>query len=468
MLDLVESTIVQTSGGQVKKWTIHELLETPDPLPNEPLAERNAAMRQVVEMAMEQYEYLSETALLRYDFWKQILPQRISEQRFEYTTKVTDTYHWELVINSLGIHYKDISGEYTSMHGMVSAQLFSDFWFYGPLLPIPDLHLRKQLVATIRNAFVQAGSPASYKHFDLFEYPKQPVSPMHWSFGDHNASDFITVRDYGIEIGVMNWHDGLVYLKFLSFENLLTMPQEEDSIITPAIRAEIEKILVPKTPPKAKKYSATPHDNTESKRLFMDNGGQTHYIYLDGYGDVYNATSNEESAWRAELIEFYTRRLSEEDNEPTLAHIVRGLRLNGVKNVGDLIFEVAKTASPKAKQTFAKMLIEQFDEERGAETLISLLEYETETDYWRNHVFNMFFNMRNNQTVQNFIIQKLRGDNEIYFKKSVDVLRMWGLKGDKMLEDKILLNGLNWNDTTTNTPNFGKAIEKVIKIILST
>ena len=106
---------------------------------------------------------------MRYDFWKQFNPDRIVEQKFQYTTKVTNTYQWELTIDSKGLHYKDISGDYTSQLGALTDQLFSDFWFYGPLLPIPDLSLRKLLVATIRNAFIQAGSPASYKHFELFK-----------------------------------------------------------------------------------------------------------------------------------------------------------------------------------------------------------------------------------------------------------------------------------------------------------
>lgn len=96
--------------------------------------------------------------------------------------------------------------------------MFSDFWFYGPLLPIPDLFLRKLLVATIRNAFIQAGSPASYKHFELFEYPEVNDSNHYWQNGDYEASDFVCVRYYGIEIGATNWRDGLAYQWFLSFE----------------------------------------------------------------------------------------------------------------------------------------------------------------------------------------------------------------------------------------------------------
>ncbi len=465
MLEFKDNTLHQTTGSSHKIWTIPELLETHDPLPGEPLAERNAAMQQAIWMAEEMFDELSEAARLRYDFWKLLMPRRIAEQRFEYTTKVTATYHWELTINELGLFYKDISGKYGSRLGRVSEQLLSDFWFYGPLLPIPDLQIRKQLVATIRNAFVQVGSPASYQHFDLFEYPQQPVSPMHWTFGDYKASDDVIVRDYGIEVSSSNWYDGLAWQSFLSFEHFLTVTPREGSIIKPEIRAEIEKLLTRKATPKRAEDRAEQYDNAESKRLFMDNGGQTHYIYLDGQGDHYKATHNEEAAWRAELIEQYKRRLSEEDNEPTLVHIARGLELNGVKNVGDLLFEATKKASPKVKQTLANILAKKFDPERGAEVLISLLEYEAETDYWRNYVFNSFFRMRDNPTVQNFLIECLRGDEEIRFKKSVDVLLMWGIYGDNTLTNKDLLGALNWNDATDNDPNFRTALEKITQLI---
>ncbi len=464
MFQFTETTITQTQGTQVQLWTIPELLETHNPLPGEPLAERNAAMRKVVEMVAEVYSELSETARLRYDFWKLLLPRRISEQRFEYTTKVTDTYHWELTINELGIFYKDISGDYAAPN-TVSEQLFSDFWFYGPLLPIPDLDIRKQLVALIRNAFAQAGSPASYRHFDLFEYPEQPVSPLNWEIGDHNASDFVIVRDYGIETGATNWRDGLVFLNFLSFEHFLNVPSPETSIITPEIRKVIEVLLARKATPNKEKDRAVPNDNAESKRLFMDNGGNTLYIHTDGFGDVYHATDAEEAVWRAELIDIYTQRLAVEDNETVLAGIAQSLQFNGAKNVGDLLLEATQTANLKAKQSLAKILVEQFDAERGAEVLISLLEYEAETDYWRNYVFNSFFRMRDNRTVQNFIVQCLQGDNEIHFKKAVDVLSMWGIYGDKDLTDRELLLSLNWEDANANGPYFRETLEKTIKII---
>lgn len=106
---------------------------------------------------------------------------------------------------------------------------------------------------------------------------------------------------------------------------------------------------------------ASPPDkdsNTDSKRLFMDSGGQTHYIHLDGNGDRYHATAAEEAEWRKELLENYTQRIQEETDGVSLSLIVRNMQLNGAQNVEALLLKAAENASPKAKQGLAQTLLE--------------------------------------------------------------------------------------------------------------
>lgn len=326
MLQFTSNTIQQHTPSFEKNWSIPELFETYDPLSGEALSVRNDAMRRGVEMASELYNELSETARLRYDFWRQLRPERIEPEEFVYSVKITNTYQWALTINAEGLFYKDISGQFSPAPDKVYEQLFSDFWFYGPLMPLPDLHTRKWIIAKIRNAFIQAGSPASYQHFQFFEYPNFPVSPLQWTDGDDKVSDFVTVRDFGIEWGRSNWHDGLVYLNFLSFEHFLNVPLPEYVPITPEMRSEINALISAQIAAE-KAATARPNeeesiagltysgehysekstlaqvvDNAESKQLFMDSGGQIHYIYLDGNGDRYSATPAEEAKWREELL----------------------------------------------------------------------------------------------------------------------------------------------------------------------
>lgn len=490
MVQFNGNIIQQNSSGFEREWTIPELFETYDPLSGEALTARNEAMRNAIDVAMDMYSDLSEKARLRYAFWKQLRSERIEREEFKYFIKITDTYRWILTINAEGLFYKDISGQFSPRPGTVYEQLFSDFWFYGPLMPLPDLQTRKWIIAKIRNAFFQAGSSASYKHFPCFEYPTFPVSPLQWTDGDSEASNFVTVRDFGIEWGRTNFHDGLVYLNFLSFEHFLTVPLPEHVPITPEMRSEIHELISAQMareksgasrsnqaePTVGLMYTAGEHyaesanvarlaATEESKRLFMENGGQTHYIFLEGNGDRYSATPAEEAKWRVELLEFYAKRIQEEDNGTVLVHIARNMQYNGASNVEELLLAAAENAEPKAKQGLAQALVEVCNSDKGAEMLISLLELEAQDSYWRDYVFNSFFRTRENRLVQNFLIECLQGDKELWFKKSVDVLRTWGAFGEKALTDKNLLNALNWEDATAADPDFRSAFDKVIKII---
>jgi hypothetical protein len=476
MLEYKGTYIHQQLGSVEKDWTVADLLTCYEPLAGEPLAVRNYAMQQVVYMAEEQYSDLSEAARLRYDFWKQLRPNRIPEQQWGYQLTITNSHQWQLHLTPEGLRYTDVSGQCWYPPGKVSEQLLSDFWFYGPLFPIPDLGLRKQLVAHVRNAFIQAGSPASYAHFKLFEYPRLE-NPMLWEEGDHLAKDYVCLRQFGIETGATNWRDGLVFSSLLSFERFLADPTAFQSDLTPEIREVINQHLAPafvvKNRDESKygtwdEHGADPSpDNARSKQLFMDNAGQTHYIYRDGFGDEYRASPAEENAWRQELLEKYARRIKEEDDGVVLTQIARNMQLNHAKNVEELLLEAANNAtSLTAKQGLAQALHEIFNHEKAAELLVSLLQYEEESEYWRNYVFNRFAKMRENRGAQRFIVQCLKGDNEIHFKKAVDVVGFWGLHlGEQPLADRNLLLSLNWEDATAQSIHFTKALEKVVKIV---
>ena len=238
-----DGTVVRRTGTGFEKITgIPELLETYNPLGDEPLNEQLEIFRQMIPVAGEMFGELSETARLRYDFWKNLLPHRIESRTFAYTTKVCDTYQWELEMTREGLLYRDISGEYSQGRNQVYAQSFSDFWFYGPLLPVPDADTRKGAVAIIRNAFLQTGGDAYNAHFQIFEYPKYANAPQ-WVFGGHEASTFVNIRNYGVDYGVQNFHDGLLLLNYLSFEHCLNRPDFARQCLGEAVRAEIEARL---------------------------------------------------------------------------------------------------------------------------------------------------------------------------------------------------------------------------------
>ncbi|MCC7466421.1 MAG: hypothetical protein IT261_09140 [Saprospiraceae bacterium] len=233
---------LETSDG-AKSWSLEELLQMPDPLPELSHGERNAALRTAAGRVGKSAVELSDTLRLRVDFWNHFRPEKISERSFVYTSTPGSNKHWELTINELGIFYKDLSGEYYYPPGKVSEQLFSDFWFYGPLQPVPDLRLREMIVGLMQEAFQDPGCPAAGAHFELFEYPALTDSNLFWEEGDHVRSDFVAVRSHGIEFGYSTWRDVQPSVGYMSFERFLNEPPPPYSVVTPKMRTTMEQFL---------------------------------------------------------------------------------------------------------------------------------------------------------------------------------------------------------------------------------
>ncbi|MBN8676626.1 MAG: hypothetical protein J0M29_00285 [Chitinophagales bacterium] len=376
---------LETASG-LKSWTVQELLEMPDPLSELALAARNAALRKAAELVNKSAGEITEIVRLKADFWLQFSPGNISECTYLYTSNPDSNNHWELTINGLGLSYKDISGEYYYPPGKVTEQLFSDFWFYGPLQPLPDLRMREKIIALMREAFQDPECLAAGAHFDLFEYPALTDSGLYWEEGDHVRRDFVAVRGHGIEYGYSTWRDVQPLVGYLSFERFLYEPPPPYTAITPVMRTAIEQFLGRKS----------------------------------GFGSPDAET---------------------EPSPPT-------------------------PPTPREQMDLAEQLLKSDSgSEKGAETLMALLLYEAEESYWRNYVFNYCFKLRGNKKVEQFIVDCLCGDNEIHFKKAVDVLQMWGIYGDTSFQNRSLLLSLNWEDATANDPAYREALGKTIKLI---
>lgn len=380
-------TLETTSGA--KSWSLQELLDTPDPLTGLPLAERNAALRMAAERLEKSVGELSEKLRLRVDFWNHFRPDKISERTFLYSSTPGSNKPWELTVNGLGLMFKDLSGEYYYPPGKVTEQLFSDFWFYGPIQPVPELSLREKIVGFMKEAFLNPACPAAAAHFELFEYPVLTDSGLYWEEGDHVRSDFVAVRSHGIEYGYSTWRDVQPMVGYLSFERFLNEPPPPYTSITPGMRAAIEEFL--------------------------------------GRKSTFNRAAQEEAP-----------------SSP-------------------------KPPTPREQMDLAEHLLKSDPtSEKGAEVLISLLRYELEESYWRNYVFQYCFKLRGNKKVQSFLIECLRGDNEVLFKKAVDVLQMWGFYGDKAFQNRALMQALNWEDATANDPSFREAFDITLKMIQKT
>lgn len=386
MLTIEADHVLQKTDWSEKRWTFAEVLEAACPFYGAPLAELNPVLQKVASLASQMPLELSETGRLHLDFWLNFQPRKISEQNFVYKTGDSSGNRWLLVVNESGLLFHDLSNQYSVPQYSLTEQSFCEFWFYGPHRPLPDLAVRKQVVALLQDAFANPDCAAAQAHFELFEYPKKSLEGLSWSEGDHVRRDYFSVIEYGIEMSHITFRDvGPSGTGYLSFERFLSLPPGELGFISPEMREKIEEYLE-----KTSRFSPPKPVETEPKPL-----------------------------------------------------------------------------TPREKMDMAESLLQNPDSEEGAEILISLLEYEAESDYWRNYVFNRCAKLRDNRPVQQFLVDCLRGDNVVRFGKARDVLMFWGLHlGETALADRSLLLGLDGEKALAKDPDTLALIEKAVKITL--
>lgn len=334
--------------------------------------------------------------------------------RFNYTVKISATYQWILEVAPEGLFYHDVSGLYNHGPDRVTKQEISDFWKYGPVLPIPDPALRTRLLDIIRDEFRPDNGTLQEPPFPILAYPRYD-NPPQWVDGDFRVSDFVILRDYGIEYGRENFHDGLVWNGFVSFEHCLTRPEFaqkqlgypvwEDIISRLPDRGNIEfpgQPVIPAHPVVEK---------TELKRRIeaLDDPAQPE-------------AKNDLADW-------------------------------------------AGNASDLNRFDAAQALWEKNQPEESVRLLLSLLAMDDPEHYWRNVVFNVLFKRYNSRTAREWVVQCLHGERDDYFKKAADVLRMWGLFENAKLNAPALLAALNWIDKERGTAEFRAAAGKVKNIL---
>ena len=89
---------------------------------------------------------LSELVVIKYErgqqisdilaFWKYYPDLQIADRTFSFETKITDVSRWNLHLNKNGLIWHDLSSHYSQTNRVIE-QNFADFWFYGPVYPLP-------------------------------------------------------------------------------------------------------------------------------------------------------------------------------------------------------------------------------------------------------------------------------------------------------------------------------------------
>lgn len=236
-----DSVIIRES----EKYTIlglNEVLESWDALSSEPLADRIEFFKNLAQDPDILHLQLSEFANKVIGFWRYFIPDLVPNFSRIYELPSEGSPKFEIQISPLGLIFKDLKGQY-GFPPTTYEQIFSDYFFFGPPVPIPDIGLRIELLKCIQMAFSKSGNPISSTHFPLFEYPKLIV-PQLWESGDWKSGSFVRMGDYGVNYGETNWRDGLMYMAFISFEQILQRTDIPAWALSPEIQQQIRKHLI--------------------------------------------------------------------------------------------------------------------------------------------------------------------------------------------------------------------------------
>ena len=237
-IELTDAGLNVTSDNNIHTHSFPELFASYNPLEHIPLKDQEGIFEFISKCEIP---HLQGKAFHCLEFWKSHPLINFTGITYTYETKISDSYKWQLEISASGILYKDISGSY-GLPGAVYEQTLADFWFYGPLMPVPDITLRSGLLDQIKAGVGQSGFSFLESHFPLITYPDF-IRPPEWVDGDYIVSDFVIMRPYGVEYGRQNFHDGLVFLSFASYEHCLTRSDVGGQILTLEIIASIKEEL---------------------------------------------------------------------------------------------------------------------------------------------------------------------------------------------------------------------------------
>ncbi len=238
--------IVISKSGKNEILNLNAVLESWKPLSSEPLLDRIEFFKHLAHDPEISNLLLSEFSLKVIEFWNNFIPDLLPGILRKYILTSGSTHHWEIQAGPGGLFFKDIDGHY-GFPPKTYEQIFSDFFFFGPPVPIPDVELRIELLKFIQMAFTKPLNPVSSMHFPLFEYPKL-ITPQLWESGDWKSGSFVRMGDDGVHFGETNWRDGLSFISFISFEQIIQRTDIPDWAISPEILLEIRLHLMAEVP----------------------------------------------------------------------------------------------------------------------------------------------------------------------------------------------------------------------------
>lgn len=190
------------------------------------------------------------------------------------------------------------------------------------------------------------------------------------------------------------------------------------------------------------------------------NGGNTLYIYKDGFGDIYNATPAEEAVWSLEIIENALKKLDTETNSTSLRFAVNDLVFHKYSDVDQLLFEKMQEAVPARKIVFASLLWKMKGYEKSFAIIYQL--FLSHREKYLNEIFEALQDFKDNTAARNFILDCISGvDLELYAKACI-TLTVWAYTGMSELRVPGLLDHLK----DRNSAEFPHALAELKQLLL--
>jgi hypothetical protein len=198
--------------------------------------------------------------------------------------------------------------------------------------------------------------------------------------------------------------------------------------------------------------------NPSSKELYMMNGGKLWYIYKDGFGDIYSATTEEEAEWAKELIEDSLVQIGTECNRVKLFFCIDDLVYHRYQGLEELLLKYSTDPVPSRQIVFATVLWTHFRYPNSFDLIIqNLVEHRNETI---DDVFLSLAEFWASPSVRAFLVSCLLSQDLQLASKALHCLSSWSWAGLPELrqKDKILERlALNFRGTTT----FNQAISEL-------
>ncbi|WP_124904122.1 hypothetical protein [Larkinella knui] len=199
------------------------------------------------------------------------------------------------------------------------------------------------------------------------------------------------------------------------------------------------------------------------KELYFANGGQTLYIYKDGFGDQYKATPAEEAEWRKELIEREWQRLDTETNSVVLKMLIDNLKYHAADDLVPGLLQKLEEVSPEKRVVIAGCLWKINKYKKSVSIILDALK-EHRKDVI-NTVFSTFQDMAGEKETALFLLSCLEGDDAVLHNKAHTTLTMWGYMGIPELRDESLDKALSLESKTDHPTVFQNALKTVKRIL---